>query len=90
MEDSAIRSAFEKLIDGDEFDNLHAAASCRALADWLVGYNATRLFSILYGTTLNTGRVQSPTREQYTKLRTKAILYHRARRRVIYRCKRTL
>lgn len=60
MEDEAIKSAFDNLIDGAEFDDLYAAASCRARADWLVGYNATRLFSILYGTTLNTGRVQSP------------------------------
>jgi DNA topoisomerase-3 len=61
MEDAAIRAGFEELKDGTEYDNLYAAASCRERADWLVGISATRLFSVLYGATLNTGRVQSPT-----------------------------
>jgi DNA topoisomerase-3 len=61
MEDAAIKAGFEQLKDGAEYDNLYAAASCRERADWLVGMSATRLFSVLYGTTLNTGRVQSPT-----------------------------
>jgi DNA topoisomerase-3 len=61
MEDAAIREGFAKLKDGAEYDNLYAAASCRERADWLVGLNATRLFSVLYSVTLNTGRVQSPT-----------------------------
>jgi DNA topoisomerase-3 len=61
MEDTAIKTGFEILKDGSDYDNLYAAASCREKADWIVGLNATRLFSILYGTTLNTGRVQSPT-----------------------------
>jgi DNA topoisomerase-3 len=47
--------------DGKEYDSLHSAASCRERADWLVGLNFTRAFSVLYGATLNTGRVQSPT-----------------------------
>ena len=61
MEDSAIRQGFAKLKDGKEYDNLYAAARCREWADWLVGINATRLFSVLYHRTLNVGRVVSPT-----------------------------
>ena len=61
MEDSAIRAGFANLKDGREYDALHQAALCRAKADWLVGINATRLFSILYHRTLNIGRVMSPT-----------------------------
>jgi DNA topoisomerase-3 len=61
MEDSAIRDGFANLKDGAEYDDLYRAALCRSQADWAVGVNATRLFSILYSTTLNTGRVQSPT-----------------------------
>ena len=61
MEDRAIRNGFEHLRDGVEYDNLYAAALCRSKADWLVGINATRLFSVLYHRTLNVGRVVSPT-----------------------------
>jgi DNA topoisomerase-3 len=61
MEDAAIRAGFENIAEGAAYDNLYAAASCRERADWLVGINATRLFSTIYGATLNTGRVQSPT-----------------------------
>ena len=61
MEDAAIKTGFDSLINGAEYDNLYAAASCRERADWIVGINATRLFSVLYNQTLNTGRVQSPT-----------------------------
>ena len=61
MEDAAIREGFEHLKDGSEYDNLYAAALCRSKADWLVGINATRLFSVLYHRTLNVGRVVSPT-----------------------------
>ena len=61
MEESAIRDGFDKIIDGKEYDNLYAAASCRERADWAVGINATRAFSCAYGVTLNVGRVQSPT-----------------------------
>ncbi|MCD8361994.1 MAG: DNA topoisomerase 3 [Lachnospiraceae bacterium] len=61
MEDSAIREGFEHLKAGSEYDSLYEAALCRERADWIVGINATRLFSCLYGTTLNTGRVMSPT-----------------------------
>ena len=61
MEDSAIREGFDNLHPGSDYDGLHQAALCRQKADWLVGINATRLFSVLYGRTLNIGRVMSPT-----------------------------
>ena len=61
MEDTAIQQGFDSLKDGTEYDNLFAASECRAKADWLIGINATRLFSVLYGVTLNVGRVMSPT-----------------------------
>ena len=61
MEDAAIAQGFCELKDGKEYDNLFAAARCREWADWLVGINATRLFSVLYHRTLNVGRVVSPT-----------------------------
>lgn len=61
MEDNAIEQGFCELQDGKEYDNLFAAARCREWADWLVGINATRLFSVLYHRTLNVGRVVSPT-----------------------------
>ena len=61
MEASAIREGFSNLKDGRGYDNLYQSALCRAKADWLIGINATRLFSCLYGKTLNVGRVQTPT-----------------------------
>lgn len=61
MEDEAIKEGFENLRPGSDYDRLFEAAACRAEADWLVGINATRLFTILYGNTLNVGRVVSPT-----------------------------
>ena len=61
MEDAAIREGFRDLKPGSAYDNLYAAALCRERADWIVGMNATRLFSCLYGTTLAVGRVMTPT-----------------------------
>ena len=61
MEDAAIREGFDHLHPGSDYDKLYDAAVCRAGADWLIGINATRLFSVLYGVTLNVGRVMSPT-----------------------------
>ncbi|HGT1699550.1 TPA: DNA topoisomerase 3 [Clostridioides difficile] len=61
MEDDAIRRGFAELRTGSEYDPLYASALCRAKADWLIGINATRLFSVLYNHTLNVGRVQTPT-----------------------------
>lgn len=61
MEETAIRDGFSNLKDGKEYENLYQSAICRAKADWIVGINATRLFSKLYNRTLNVGRVQTPT-----------------------------
>lgn len=61
MEDSTIRDGFRHLKPGTEYDALYEAALCRERSDWIVGINATRLFSVLYGNTLNVGRVMSPT-----------------------------
>ena len=61
MEDAAIREGFAHLTPGADYDALYHSALCRAQADWLVGINATRLFSILYHKTLTVGRVQTPT-----------------------------
>lgn len=61
MEDSAIREGFAELKPGADFEPLFASALCRSKADWLIGINATRLFSVLYHKTLNVGRVQTPT-----------------------------
>ena len=61
MEDSAIRAGFKNLKSSTEYDSLYKAALCRERADWLVGINATRLFSCLHGVTLNVGRVMTPT-----------------------------
>ena len=61
MEDEAIRQGFDALREGADYDGLHQSALCRAKADWLVGINATRLYSVLYHRTLNVGRVMTPT-----------------------------
>ncbi len=61
MEESSIKDGFDNLKDGREFDNLYKSALLRAKADWIVGINATRLFSLCYTETLNVGRVQTPT-----------------------------
>ncbi len=61
MEESAILEGFHNLKDSSEYDNLYVAALCRAQADWLIGMNATRLYSLMYGPTLHIGRVMTPT-----------------------------
>ncbi|NBH98755.1 type IA DNA topoisomerase [Anaerotruncus sp. 1XD22-93] len=62
MEESAIREGFENLQPGSNYDNLYHSALCRQEADWLVGINGTRLFTVLYGgKVLKVGRVQTPT-----------------------------
>lgn len=61
MEDAAIREGFANLYPDSDYDALYRSALCRAKADWLVGINATRLFSVLYHKTLTVGRVQTPT-----------------------------
>lgn len=61
LEESAIRDGFHKLKRSSAYDNLYQAGFCRAKADWLVGMNGSRLFSVRYNAHLNTGRVQTPT-----------------------------
>lgn len=61
MEDSAIKDGFDKLKDGKKYENLYQSAIARTKADWLVGLNATRLFTTTYHTKLSVGRVQTPT-----------------------------
>ncbi len=64
LTEEAIREGFEKLYDNDKFNALYAAGSSRAIGDWLLGINATRLYTIKYsqpGTVLSIGRVQTPT-----------------------------
>lgn len=61
LEESAIKDGFHKLKDGSAYDTLYQAGFCRAKADWLVGMNGSRLFSVRYNAHLNTGRVQTPT-----------------------------
>ena len=61
MEDSTIQEGFSDLRPGTDYEALYQSALCRQKADWLVGINATRLFSVLYHRTLNVGRVLTPT-----------------------------
>ena len=61
MEEQAIKDGFALLKDGSCYDSLYQSALCRAKADWLVGINASRLFSVLYNQNLKVGRVQTPT-----------------------------
>ena len=61
MEDSAIKEGFDNLKDGKDYDNLFESAQARAIADWLVGMNISRLYSCLYKQNYSVGRVQIPT-----------------------------
>ena len=62
MEESAIKEGFSNLRPGSEYDHLYESALCRQEADWLVGINGTRLFTVVYGgKALKVGRVQTPT-----------------------------
>ncbi len=62
MEEDSIKKGFQELKSGSDYDNLYASALCRQQADWLVGMNGTRLFTVLYGgKVLKIGRVQTPT-----------------------------
>lgn len=61
LEESAIREGMAHLKDATEYDLLYEAALCRAKADWLMGINLTRLYTLLYGPTLSIGRVMTPT-----------------------------
>ncbi len=72
MEESAIREGFYNLKPGSDYENLYHAALCRQEADWLVGINATRLFTVLYGgRVLKVGRVQTPTLSMLVERETK-------------------
>lgn len=61
MEDSAIKDGFRNLKDGSYYDDLFESAKARAIADWLVGMNISRLYSCLYKQNYSVGRVQTPT-----------------------------
>lgn len=61
LEDQAILDGFADLRDGHDYDDLYKAARCRSHADWLIGINASRLYSLIYNQNLNVGRVQTPT-----------------------------
>jgi len=77
MEDSAIREGMKDLRPGAEYDTLYQSALCRQKADWLVGINATRLFSVLYHRTLNVGRVQTPTLAMLAEREAKAVTFRK-------------
>ncbi|MCL1987979.1 MAG: DNA topoisomerase 3 [Firmicutes bacterium] len=67
MEESAIKEGFAKLKSGNDYNLLYHAALCRQCADWAVGMNGSRLFSVLYGDSLRVGRVQTPTLAMLTE-----------------------
>lgn len=67
MEESAIRDGIHNMKEMSAYDHLYQAALCRAQADWLIGMNATRLYSLLYGRTLHIGRVMTPTLAMLTQ-----------------------
>ena len=77
MEDSAIREGMNDLRPGSEYDALYKSALCRQKADWLVGINATRLFSVLYHRTLNVGRVQTPTLAMLAEREAKTMMFRK-------------
>jgi len=77
MEDSAILEGFSDLRPGTDYEALYQSALCRQKADWLVGINATRLFSVLYHRTLNVGRVQTPTLAMLAERDAKITLFHK-------------
>ena len=77
MEDGAIREGFSDLRPGADYEALYQSALCRQKADWLVGINATRLFSVLYHRTLNVGRVQTPTLAMLAERDAKITLFHK-------------
>jgi len=69
MTDEAIRQGFETLRPSSDYDALYASARCRADADWLVGMNATRAYTLRYNVLLSVGRVQTPTLSMLVKRR---------------------
>ena len=77
MEDAAIREGFADLRPGTDYDALYQSALCRQKADWLIGINASRLFSVLYHRTLNMGRVQTPTLAMLAERNSKITLFRK-------------
>ena len=77
MEDAAIREGFSDLHPGADYDPLYQSALCRQKADWLIGINASRLFSVLYHRTLNVGRVQTPTLAMLADRDSKIVLFRK-------------
>ena len=77
MEDAAIREGFANLRPGADYDPLYQSALCRQKADWLIGINASRLFSVLYHRTLNIGRVQTPTLAMLADRDSKIVLFRK-------------
>ena len=77
MEDAAIREGFSDLRPGGDYDPLYQSALCRQKADWLIGINASRLFSVLYHRTLNIGRVQTPTLAMLADRDSKIVLFRK-------------
>ena len=77
MEDAAIREGFSDLRPGADYDPLYQSALCRQKADWLIGINASRLFSVLYHRTLNIGRVQTPTLAMLADRDSKIVLFRK-------------
>ena len=77
MEDTAIREGFSDLRPGGDYDPLYQSALCRQKADWLIGINASRLFSVLYHRTLNVGRVQTPTLAMLADRDSKIVLFRK-------------
>ena len=77
MEDAAIREGFAHLRPGADYDPLYQSALCRQKADWIIGINASRLFSVLYHRTLNVGRVQTPTLAMLADRDSKIVLFRK-------------
>ena len=77
MEDAAIREGFTDLRPGADYDPLYQSALCRQKADWFIGINASRLFSVLYHRTLNVGRVQTPTLAMLANRDSKIVLFRK-------------
>ena len=77
MEDAAIQEGFADLRPGKDYDSLYQSALCRQKADWLIGINASRLFSVLYHRTLNVGRVQTPTLAMLADRDSKIVLFRK-------------
>ena len=77
MEDAAIREGFAHLHPGADYNPLYQSALCRQKADWIIGINASRLFSVLYHRTLNVGRVQTPTLAMLADRDSKIVLFRK-------------